>query len=435
MNPSALKNKRPPSTPFRKAVSGGARNFEAVTPDPRHSHRSQRLLIRRQFLAQVSRAALAALAADRVCPSRTSAAESKQPAAAKTRRLHYIGWQVGITYQAPAAGGLGRDDLMRLLDEMARHRMNLLSLMMLSYGYYDPNHDGYCWPVTNPKLKLYWDDQSLNGQPATEFVREVIVAAAQRGIEVQLMMNWGIWNPDRIRRGYPDASVQERRTRSSQPQWLHCPDSPGSWQAGLDEVADLLTFYAHPNVSSYMFERLSYDSRDYCFCPHTRRQFQQDTGKPMPDASADELETWRKEHITAHLTRYVEHIHRVRPKLGVALHTQCATGWGHDPKRLGACGFNYLAPHTFQFRETRESFHRLLDRLSPNPCVLHFCSRDVRPQNYALWIKTPEIIAEGISWVLDYPGDRVKGIAFFNPTATSPRNRQAVYEQIKRFQW
>jgi hypothetical protein len=173
----------------------------------------------------------------------------------------------------------------------------------------------------------------------------------------------------------------------------------------------------------------------YYFCPHTRRHFQQDTGKPMLEASADELETWRKERITALLTRYVEHIHRLRPKLGVALHTQCGTGWGHDPKRLGACGFNSLAPHTFQFRETRESFHRLLDRLAPNPCVLHFCSRDVRPQNYALWIKTPEIIAEGISWVLDYPGENVKGIVFFNPNATSPRNRQAVYEQIKRFEW
>jgi hypothetical protein len=289
--------------------------------------------------------------------------------------------------------------------------------------------------VQNPKLKHYWDRDAINSQQEMEFVREVIVAAAQRGIEVQLMMNWGIWNPDRIRQGYPDASVQERRIRLSQPQWLHCPDSPGTWQAGLDEVADLLTFYSHPNVTSYMFERLSYGSRDYCFCPHTRRQFQQDTGKPMLDASADELETWRKLHIGDLLKQYVEHIHRLRPKLGVALHTQCAPGWGHDPKRLGPCGFDYLMPHTFQFRETRESFHWLLDRLAPNPVVLHFCSRDVRPQNYALWIKTPEIIAEGISWVLDYPGDNVKGIVFFNPNATSPRNRQAVYEQIKRFEW
>jgi hypothetical protein len=27
------------------------------------------------------------------------------------------------------------------------------------------------------------------------------------------------------------------------------------------------------------------------------------------------------------------------------------------------------------------------------------------------------------------------GFLFFNPTATSPRNRRAVYEQLKRFHW
>ena len=57
------------------------------------------------------------------------------------------------------------------------------------------------------------------------------------------------------------------------------------------------------------------------------------------------------------------------------------------------------------------------------------------PKNYNLWIKTPEIIRQAIDWVLEYPGDNLAGFTFFNENATSPRNKQAVYEQIKRFTW
>ena len=46
------------------------------------------------------------------------------------------------------------------------------------------------------------DDQHRVGQA---------VVAAGRGIEVQLMMNWGIWNPERISQGYPSAASQQRR--------------------------------------------------------------------------------------------------------------------------------------------------------------------------------------------------------------------------------
>ena len=60
--------------------------------------------------------------------------------------------------------------MMRLLDEMARNKMNLLSLMMNSTVENDPVHEGYCWPVRNPKLKGYWDSASINGQPSSEFV-------------------------------------------------------------------------------------------------------------------------------------------------------------------------------------------------------------------------------------------------------------------------
>jgi hypothetical protein len=40
-----------------------------------------------------------------------------------------------------------------------------------------------------------------------------------------------------------------------------------------------------------------------------------------------------------------------------------------------------------------------------------------------------------IAWTLQYPGDNLAGLLFFNENATSPRNKNAVYEQIKRFVW
>ncbi|MBN1588943.1 MAG: hypothetical protein JW888_05460 [Pirellulales bacterium] len=357
----------------------------------------------------------------------------------KERAIRYAGWQAGITYQAPGPGGMSRDELMRLLDEMALHRMNLLSLMMLSYAYFDPNHDGYCWPVRNPKLKPNWDDKSINGQPKTEFVGEAIQAAADRGIEVQLFMNWGIWNPRRIRQGYPTASAQmtqqEAIAQKEGRGWLHCPDSPGAWQAGLDEVADLLAFYDHPNVKSYCLERLSYGNARQCFCRHTQERYREDTGRSLLEADPQTIVAWKAKRIGRLLKQYSEHIHRTKPKTGAWMHTQGSPTWGHDPATMQANGIDCLAPHTIQFPETRERIYKKLRRLAPNPCVLHFCTRDQRPKNYKLWIKTPEILAEVLDWVRSYPGENLAGLLFFNPSATSPRNRQTVYEQLKRFHW
>ncbi|MGD9128070.1 MAG: hypothetical protein PVH19_11895, partial [Planctomycetia bacterium] len=113
--------------------------------------RSSRTFPRRRLLKTLPLIGLAGLPAVHLLGSETKRA--------KDRKIQYAGWQVGITYQTKEPGGMTRDDLMRLLDEMAKHRMNLLSLMMLSYGVFDATHDGYCWPVKNPKLKPLWDRQ------------------------------------------------------------------------------------------------------------------------------------------------------------------------------------------------------------------------------------------------------------------------------------
>jgi hypothetical protein len=394
--------------------------------------REQIVTTRRQFLVRSAGLAAVGCLADAAIGAETS------PARPAPRRVRYLGWQVGVTYQAPGPAGLTRDDMLRLLDEMAGAGMNLLSLMMISYAFFDPRHDGYAWPVRNPRLKCYWDRESVNGRPESEFVGRLIEAAAARQVEIQLMMNWGIWNPQRIRQGYPTAGLQQLRPEredGARRHWLHCPDSPGAWQAGLDEAEDLLRTYNHPNVKSFSLERLSYGGGGaYCFCRDTQQAFERETGRPMLRAAPKAIEAWRNDRIGGLLKRYVDHVRSVRPGIEVALHTQCAPGWGHRPDRLPDCGIDYLMPHSFQFPETRDSFHRMLDRLAPNRCVLHFCSRDRRPANYDLWIKTPEIIAQGVRWAMDYPDrDRIQGIVFFNPNATSAENRKAVYQQVKQF--
>ncbi len=379
------------------------------------------MITRRTFLTQSAAAAAMTTA---------QAGETKEKRLPNPK-LRHLGWQVGLTYQSMVEEGLSRDYMLRLLDEMAVNKMNLLSLMMMSYGYFDPQHDGYAWPVQNEKLKVYRDPKAINAQPNREFVREIIAEAAARHIEVQLFLNWGIWNPERIQKSYPDTALQQKRNEPPT-HWLHCPDSPGAWQLGLDEMTDLLTFYDHPNVTSYAIERVSYGGRSTCFCKYTREAFEKSTGRPMEKTPPSRIEAWKTERICAYLTEYIAHAKRLRPGLSTALHTQCSSGWGHDPKRLASCGVDYLQPHTIQFPTTQQQLYKMLERLDPNPCVLHFCTRDRRPTNYKLWLKSPEIIQEALGWVRDYPGNNVAGFLFFNEPATSPRNKQAVYEGLKQ---
>lgn len=391
---------------------------------------------RRKFLTVTSQAAAAASLS--ALPVHSPKAQATPDTPQEGRKIKYVGWQVGVTYQVPDPKGLTRDYLMRLLDEMAANRMNLLSLMMISYGVFDAVHDGYCWPVHNEKLKHYCDTNATNANPSTEYIQEVIAAAAVRGIMVQLFMNCGIWNTGKIRLGYPDAQPQLTRREAVENlpgSWVHCFDSPGAWQAALDEVADLLDYYPSPNVSSYGLERLSYVGPDCCYCKSTQEIFQRQTGQSLLEAAPDFIEAWKTEHITGYLKKYTEHIHKKRPGLEVWLHTQGARGWGHDPRRLAGAGIDALLPHYIQFQEDEAQVHRRLEYLAPNPCVLHFCSRDHAPENYPIWIKTPEIIKEATDWALRYPGENLVGFLFFNENTTSPRNKAAVYEQIKRFAW
>lgn len=344
-------------------------------------------------------------------------------------QLKYAGWQVGITYGSNRSGGLDHTYMSGLLDEMADNGMNLLSVMMLSYGYFDPQHDGYCWPVQNPALECFKDVTAINGMEGQEFISKIISKAKSKGIEVELFLNWGIWNPQRIHQDHFTSLIQEdRRGRTSG--WLHCPDSPGAWQLGLDEARDLLEYYNQPNVTRFAFERVGYGGKDKCFCKYTKAMFKEQTGMALKDASAKKILDWKQARVSNLLKEYVGKIKKWKPGIKVGLHTEGRLAWGHEPSLLPGAGIDFVEPHTIQFRETRKALFKKLKRLSPNPCVLHFCARDRAPSNYPIWIKTPRIIKKVLGWVKKYSSENVKGVLFFNEPAVSRGNKQAIYDFI-----
>jgi hypothetical protein len=352
--------------------------------------------------------------------------------------MQFLGWQVGLTYMAPQRGGLDKPYFLALLKEMADHGMNLLSIMMQSYGYFDPGHDGYAWPVQNPKLACYLDPNALNAQPTTEFLQEIIMTAESFGIQIELMLNWGIWNNAKIRQSYPQATVQHDRHHHLAC-WLHCPDNPAAWQLGLDEVQDLLSFYRHPNVTRFVFERISYNSRNFCYCADSQASFFTQHGYPMTHRSLlpskrhqfdANLRSWKRARIASKLNEYIALIKQLRPDLLVGLHTQGKPDWGHDPILFPELGISYVEPHSFQFQTTHAQFDAMLDHLRPNPCVIHFDARDLAPSNYPIWIKTPAIIKMGLEWISSYSGSSVDGILFFNEPAVSATNKKAIYHAL-----
>jgi hypothetical protein len=68
-------------------------------------------------------------------------------------KFKHVGWQIGISYQAPQKQGIDWPYLKNVIDRSADAGMNFISLMMISYAYFCPEHDGYAWPVKNPRLE------------------------------------------------------------------------------------------------------------------------------------------------------------------------------------------------------------------------------------------------------------------------------------------
>jgi hypothetical protein len=347
-------------------------------------------------------------------------------------KLDYAGWQVGINYQAPGPEGVSLAYLKEVIDRSADAGMNFISLMMLSYAYFCPEHDGYAWPVRNPRLLPLKDTRCLNANAHTEFVGKALDYAKRKGFHCQLMMNSMIWNPAKVLACYPDATAQcDRDGKSEAAGWLFCPDSPGGWRLAIDELTDLLEFYADSPMDSFAFERLGY-SEGTCFCQHSMDKFRKETGTDIRSSSLNHL-VWKGNAVRDYLKKYVAIIHAIRPQLEVWAHTGGEPGWGHFPHVLGEAGIAIVSNHGQHFLATEQAFHQQLDWLAPLPCVPHICVRDMPTANYPVPARTPETIKANGRWLENYPGDRLRGAIFFNEVRATERNKTAVYALAR--QW
>lgn len=351
----------------------------------------------------------------------------------ENKKLH-LGWQVGITYESASPQGNSLEKMLRLLDEMAQGGMNLLSLMMTSYAYFDPSHDGFSWPVKNESLECFRDKKCINADERTEYVSTVIDEAEKRGIEIQLFSNLAIYNPEKIKISYPAAL--EQITKGGTPrQWLFCPDCDDVLKLEHDEIEDLLSCYHHRNVRSIGYERLSL-AKDTCYCGCSAEKFSRETGKSIFDYGEGDpvFDEWKTANITKKMRDLNEKIKAMKPGTEVWLHTSCAPGWGHNPEKLKDAGVDCVVPHIAHSVMNREGFNALLNRISPNNMVLHFCVRNKSLQHYKLWEKTPEIIAEIGDWAAQFRSENnhLKGILFFNENTVSGENRKAVYELVEK---
>ncbi len=320
---------------------------------------------RRRFL----RGSFGALAG--LCAAETASGVGAGP------RLRHLGWQVGLSYQTPRPEGKRPEELRQLIREMRDHGMNLLSLMLISYSYFD-SHDGFCWPPRRKSLRCYRDEQSLNANEKTEFLGDIIHEANAAGLHVQLMTNWGLWNPKRIREGYPKAAVQQtasgRRTG-----WLHCPDNPDVYRCGRDEMLDSLERYAARGVGSYAIEYPGYGGTGACFCPFTREAFARETGTTLSPkwarAHPADFERWKQEHIGRILKRLVAEVHARHPRVAVWLHTACARGRGHSPAEIRKAGIPAVIPYMLHTAGDFSDIPRNLRAVHPLPAIGHVCVR------------------------------------------------------------
>ena len=347
--------------------------------------------------------------------------------------LHrYVGWQIGVNYQAPAPEGIDWPYLNGVIDRSADCGMNLLGLMMVSYASHCPAHDGYAWPVRNPRLEPLREKACLNANASTEFVAKALDYAKRKGSHCQLMMNGGIADPAKVALRYPDAASQclaDGKPRGMG--YLVCPDSPGGLRLFLDEVTDLLAFYRDSPVDSFAFERLSYTAGT-CFCPYSREKFARETATTLGESPLTHL-VWKGNAMRAYLREYASRIREVRPGIEIWAHTGGEPDWGRFPHVLRDVGIDVISNHGQHFLPTKEAFHQQLDWLEPFLCAPHRCVRDKPTHNYSVARKTPEMIRRQAGWLEDYPGDRVIGAVFFNEVHTSERNKAAVYEIAVRW--
>jgi hypothetical protein len=295
----------------------------------------------------------------------------------------------------------------------------------------------------NPRLSGYMDEKNINARRESEFISKILQEADHMMIKVEMTLNWGIWNNKRISLAYPDACLQQDRAGKPLAS-LHCPDSPGAWQLGLDEVVDLLSYYdGSPALTRFAFERISYIGKGGCYCANTEKAYTNQHSlfsnhvhapvrgaqsyRTLPEA---DLVHWKAENIGRKITEYTRFIKARFPRIEVGCSTVGNKHWGHDPRKFHEWGLDYIQPHTIQHETGKHDLYRAWKHISPNPMLLHFDLRDRAPYNYAIWPKTPRIIHKVLTWVKDAPVSNIDGIIFFNEPVITARNRGAMYDDL-----
>ena len=339
-----------------------------------------------------------------------------------------IGWQTALTYQAPQP--MTKDSLLRVLDRMAEGGMNFLSILLGSPGRFDPNHDGICWPTDNPRLLRLQDATSPNSHWDTEFLREGIRHAASRGIDVNVMLHWHLFPPERVRDAYPDiadlAGVDRLDHNST-----YCSRNPATRAYFLEMLTDVVGLYASSGVHSVAVEG---PFAQWCGqCASCRRYYQQITGTDQPNANmrcvADNL------NMRDLFRRIGETIKKLSPNTQFWVHSAPWSHRGHQPGTLLNGGVDCLMNYFCHDLYEPEAMAAIMEFIRPLACCPQTCVRDKATHSYSVQPKTVEQVRHYARSILDTTARAPNGIGalFFNEIYVSDAVRNAVYEECGRF--
>jgi hypothetical protein len=316
--------------------------------------------------------------------------------------MRYVGWQLGVSYQCPEAEGVSQEYVHGLLQRMHHEGMNLVSFMMVSSGINDPVHDGYAWPVRNPRLRCYLDENVRNARPEQEFLSAEIEYAAGLGMHVQVFTNNFWWDHQKAVVGYP-GMVAIHSDDPAAGEWHHVASDKQTWAMACDEARDLLEFYGGPGVRSYGWEMMGVAW--------------------SPEEAEVYAETMR---------RFAEHVHTVRPEVEVWHHGYMRCEGGRSPQAYRRAGVDVVFP-CIHLVTSEEEWVAVLESSEEVPLVLHVDVRDHPTRNYDVPLKTPEYIEQMCSWIARHQRDNLLGVMFFNEVSTSPRNRECVYREVGKW--
>jgi len=305
-------------------------------------------------------------------------------------KLKYVGWQVGISYQTPVREGLSQKYVHDLVTNMKKDGMNLISFMMVSHELNDPMHDGYAWPVRNPRLRCYVDKQVINAGKKSEFLRQEIEYAADMGFHVQLFANNFWWNPKKAKIGYPGIKSLGGNDPACQG-YSHDAQNEDTWQMACDEAADMLEFYNSPSVASYGWETM---------------------GSSDP--------AWK-----ATLKKFAGYVRGIRSDIEIWHHGYYEFSAPRTPEAYREAGIDVVFPVIHNV-VTEEQLCLILDSSKDFPLVLHVDTRDYPTDNYDVPAKSADYIERMGEWIAKHRRDNLLGVMFFNEAYTSETNKKAV---------